>query len=302
MKFARGLSIRAAETIAAEMGFNRCSTVLIPIDDNSVKVTATFTDYCSGRIWVEDVIVSKWYKARGGSGLKKHADDRFQDIVVKAAKSKAIREAILRTIPAPVKMSYWAMCEKTLDGLLDDATEEKMVSSFANKGVDLGDLETLLGGVPRKMGWTKKHRQQLVEAWNALESGETTVPQLTGQHPKSENDAPVTANMATIQLTDALEVPQGGSEPTPERPKRVPPPLADVFVAPEPASQSPVTEEGGSPIWVTAICDKIRKYRKAHTLKAYMDEVLNDESIGMSDRSIVKKCGDEALAALSAAV
>ena len=43
MKYARGLSIRAAEALAEAYGFNRVRCEVEEIDDDKVKVTATFT-------------------------------------------------------------------------------------------------------------------------------------------------------------------------------------------------------------------------------------------------------------------
>lgn len=175
-KYARGLSIKAAETLAEAYGFNRVRADVSDIDDNKVKVEVTFTDYQRGRIWQDSGIVSKWYKGRGGS-MTKTDDSRFYNVTLKAEKSKYIREAITRSVNPGLKAWFWDQCDKIQDELLDDVTVEKIITQFSGKNVSPQMLEWLVGR-PKSAGWTKDDRKNLVGIWTALKDGETTVNDL----------------------------------------------------------------------------------------------------------------------------
>lgn len=178
-KYARGLSIRAAEAIAEAYGFCRIRSDVTPIDDAHVKVEATFTDYQKGRIWQDGGIISKFYKNRKGQ-MTRIPDDRFYNVTVKAEASKRIREVITRSVPPGLRSELMEMVEKKIDTLLDDSTIDKMIANFANKGVTVEHLEKLIGRT-RKAGWTKEDRRNLVGVWNSLEQDETTVNEIIAQ-------------------------------------------------------------------------------------------------------------------------
>ncbi len=61
-KYATGLSIRAAESI--KLAFGHCSVVtdISIIDNNTVKISATFTDFQRGNKWTDGGVLSKFYK------------------------------------------------------------------------------------------------------------------------------------------------------------------------------------------------------------------------------------------------
>lgn len=177
-KFARGLSIKAAETLAEVYGFNRVRTDVEVIDADTVKIEVTFTDYQRGRIWQDAGIVSKFYKGFGGA-MQRTPDDRFYNVVLKAEKSKLIREAINRSVNAGLKAWFWGECEKIQDTLLDDSTVAKIITNFATKNVSLEMIERLLGR-PKVAGWTTDDRKTLAGAWTALKDGETTIGELFG--------------------------------------------------------------------------------------------------------------------------
>jgi hypothetical protein len=176
-KFARGLSIRAAEAIAAAYGYNRVRVEHIPIPDNpkAIKVEATFVDYQTGRIWQKASIVSKEYKARSGRIIT-HNDDRFYGVVCEAAASKLIRECILRTVPPGLRSELEAEVNAQLDRFLDDETVKKIVAQFSAKNVTVPMLEGVLG---KKLdSLDKSDRAKLLGVWNAIEQEETTVAEV----------------------------------------------------------------------------------------------------------------------------
>lgn len=175
-KFARGLSIRSAENVRVAFGFNRVSTTITPLEDDRYKLTGTFTDYTTGNITIDEQIVAPYYTSRHGQRTR-IPDDRFFNVVLKAEKSKVIREVVLRSVPGILKAAYEAYCENTIDGLLDEGTMDKIVSQFASLDVTQEMLEDLLSR-PRQMGWTKADRKQLLGIWNAIKDQETSVAEV----------------------------------------------------------------------------------------------------------------------------
>ncbi len=172
MKHANGLSVRTAETLAESYGYNRVRTEVTQIDDDTVKIEATFTDYQRGRIWQDSGILTKKYKGKDGS-TQRTPDDRFYNLIVKAAASKHVREVILRSVNPGLKQWYWERCEEIAKNLLDDATVEKLIKAFAKYRVDVAALERHLD-TPRGE-WTQEHKLILFGVGTALKDGETTV-------------------------------------------------------------------------------------------------------------------------------
>jgi hypothetical protein len=204
-KFVRGLSIRAAEALAAAWGFNRIEQVVEPIDEDTVRVTATFTDFQSGRIWRDSGIVSKFYKRRGG-GIVRYDEDRFYNTVVKAELSKRVREAIMRSVPPGVRSELQAMAERTVAKLLTNDVVNKIVASFAALGVDLAKLETLVGKTIDK-GWTLDDRALLQQVYTGLKDGETTVAEVFAQKQEQAKVGPASEPKT---LAEAVSEASGG--------------------------------------------------------------------------------------------
>lgn len=177
-KFATGLSIRSAESLAEAYGYNRIRSDVSEIDSDKVKVEATFTDFQRGRIWQDAGILSKTYKGRDGS-KQRFNDDRFYNVIVKAEVSKRVREVICRSVNAGLKAWFESECERRADSLLDDKTIDRIVAQYQAKNVTLEMLETLVGR-PRQMGWTQADRQTLLGIWNALKDNETSVAEVFG--------------------------------------------------------------------------------------------------------------------------
>jgi hypothetical protein len=200
MKYARNLSVRAAETLAEVCGYNRVRSDSSPVyrddgkvDETQIKVEATYTDYQRGRIWQDGGMVSRVMKYKNGeTGLI--PIDRFLNTVVKAEKSKYVREVINRSMPAGLKAWFWEECEKITDEVLDEKTVEKIVGQFSGKGVTVEQLERLLGRT-KAQGWTKQDRKTLLGVWNAIKDGETTIAEafeIEGDKPPANPSKSVT--------------------------------------------------------------------------------------------------------------
>ncbi|NOX54235.1 MAG: hypothetical protein GXP27_07285 [Planctomycetes bacterium] len=173
MQYATGLSVRAAEAIAEAYGYCRVRTDVTPIDDDHVKVSATFVDYQKGRIWEDAGIVTKLYRDRNGR-MRRHADDRFYNVIVKAELSKRVREVILRSVPPGLRTELQEMAERQMRKLLGGEGVQRVLEAFGKLGVSQEQLERYLGRTVGQ-GWTQDDRLRLLGLYNAIEAGETTV-------------------------------------------------------------------------------------------------------------------------------
>lgn len=212
-KYARGLSIRAAEVLAEAYGYCRVGADVTPIDEDTVKVSATFMDYQRCRVWQDAGVLSRWYKARGGR-MERVADDRFYGLTCKAEISRREREVILRSVNAGLKAWYEAECEKVVSSKLTDDAIAKIFDQFARRDQRLTQdiLERIVGHTV-KLGWTKTDRLKLVGVWNALADDETTVEELlrnvsedATSKPAPQQPAAAAAATTVADLTSPKEV------------------------------------------------------------------------------------------------
>lgn len=174
-KFARDLSIRAAETLAEVYGYNYVRADVNPTETGA-KVEATFTDYQRGRIWQASAMVSRFYRGRNGA-MQSIDESRFNDTVVKAAQSKLIREVINRSVSGGLKAWFKARCEEIQGELLTAETLDKMTGRFSEFNLTLADLERIIGR-PSSLGWTNQDRQTLLGIYSGLKSGDLSVREL----------------------------------------------------------------------------------------------------------------------------
>jgi len=228
-KVAEGLSIRAAEALAEAYGYNRVRGDLTRVDANTVKVDATFTDFATGRIWQDGRLVSQIATTKRGEQYRIN-DDRFVDVVCGGAKSRAIREVIVRSVNPALKAWFENECNKITASLLTDDRVQDIIRGFSAYGVTLEQLETLLGR-PQAMGWTVQDRTSALKFYNALKSNETSVADLlaatageasatkpaNGTAAKSLDD--VTKTLKESKPTDA-EKPKSKSTAPPETSKQ----------------------------------------------------------------------------------
>jgi len=194
-KYARGLSIRAAELIAEAYGFNRVALSSEPLTPGSDerKLTATFVDYQRCRMWTTSVDISPWYKDAGGRMVKMPLD-RYLDLKVKAELSKLGREAILRCTSTAMKIELEDFAERCLLETLPEDFAQRSVAVWSGKGVTLEQLEALIGK-PAPL-WAKSDGVTLTQLWQALLDEETTVAQIFGTDvgtPATGATGPVTA-------------------------------------------------------------------------------------------------------------
>lgn len=207
MQFARGLSIRSAEAISEAYGYNRVSTTVDPVaeEPDNRRITATFVDYQRGRVWQESVVLSPWYKTRYGK-MKRHNEDRFLNVVVKAERSKVVREAILRCVPAGLKSELTEIAERAQSRVCTEEQAERLIEAWETKGLALEDLEAVIGKT--RSNWSQGDRLRMAQLWNAVESGETSLDELRQREdePKESEAKPEGSDEQNLFGKDTPEV------------------------------------------------------------------------------------------------
>ena len=204
-RFVRGLSIRAAETLAEAYGFNRISSTVTPLDDAClrVKVEAVFVDFQQLRIWQDSGVLSRRYKDRSGR-MAEVPEDRFLNLTAKAEASKRVREVILRSVNQGLKAWFHAQCTTCLGQVLTADRADKIVANFAAIDVTLDQIETLLDQ-KLSLGWTEQHRARLIGVWTAIQDRETTVAEVFANTTLSRDSAqPATLGDLTTREPESV--------------------------------------------------------------------------------------------------
>jgi hypothetical protein len=176
-KYAEGLSIRAAESLANRWNNSSYGVEIVGEDDDSATIAAVFLDLEKNTRHVAMQRVSKFFKTRMGQ-IQRIAPDRF-DLVLKANSSKNLREIILRSLPAGLKKEYETKARVILKKEPIAAQRTAMLERLADAGISEADLEA----------WKKKpvkdwRREEILEALgilNAIRDGETTREAVFGE-------------------------------------------------------------------------------------------------------------------------
>lgn len=176
-KIARGLSIRAAEAIAAAYKYNKVRQSVTDLDADKVRLDVIFLDYQDGRMAEASAVLSKVYKTARGE-TKRTPDDRFYNVVCKAKLSILTRGCITFVVPPGLRAELEASADEILDSFLDDDTAKKIIAQFSQKNVSQAMLEKFFTRPMAK--WTQEDRKVLLGIWTSLKDGETTVAELFG--------------------------------------------------------------------------------------------------------------------------
>ncbi len=222
MKFARGLSIRTAESLASRWDNSAWSTIILPIKGtDDVQLVATFLDYERNIRHVVPKRVSRTYKSKFGKMVTIPAD-RFADVVIPKNTSVVLRNVILRSLPAGLKADYWEAAEKILT-VTSPEVIGRMVNKFSEIGATKEMIEEQFGKTVDKL--SGQDILNLRGMANAIEGGELTVDQAFGASRK-----PVATEPTAKGAPDAAEVLNGkatAEEVTPPKdtaaPKASPP-------------------------------------------------------------------------------
>ena len=261
-KYARGLSIRAAEALAAAYKYNRARIEITPIDDEHARVEATFVDFATGRMWQDARVVSRTYTGRDGK-QRKHNVDRFFNVVCGAEGSKRLRECITRSVPPGLRAELILCANEQVDSFLDDSTVGKLFAEFANIGVTQDMLEALIG--KRWDSFDKEDRRTLLGVWNSIKDGESTVQEVFGANGDAE-----------LKRPQAKQTKPTGKKPADKKPDAATPP-----------PESPVTDPT-KPMTTAQIATAAMKLPPAEFRRlseAYNLNLWNDDTLGKLDET-----------------
>jgi hypothetical protein len=172
-----GTSIRAAETIAAEMGFVWTEAAIQDETADYVDIIATAFDAQRANVQRKPFRVSRLEK--GDDGRMTLLNDRRMLMAIQSGVSKAARNAILAVVPYRIRATYEHRCRELLAGgdlatLADAGRVKSCIEAFdATWKVSVTQLETYVGR-PRQ-SWVGGDLADLRALFVALEDGETTL-------------------------------------------------------------------------------------------------------------------------------
>lgn len=222
-KYAEGLSIRAAESIRSVMGYTRLSTSCERLPNGEMRIQSTLVDYCAGNFTADERVVSPFFKRRDSNVMERTPEDRFLDVVVKAAKAKLRRDVILDSTPAIVKAMFRDACEKKLKDLVaPEVIEQVIIPAFAEYGVGIEDLDALAGR-PHSLGWREEEKIKLRKLLNALKHEEINARELlreiraeraAGTPQPSQAPGTVTSADLSAAVAKTVENPHEAPAPT----------------------------------------------------------------------------------------
>jgi hypothetical protein len=178
MKYAMGLSIRAAEALAYRWKNNGFGAEILSDDGEIVSGVAVWVDYESNNRRTFPFRVSRKYKTKGG-GMAIHKEDRFHDLVVPARQSKALREVILRSLPPGLKCEYERKALEIRSKQKPTERWAKMLRKFGPLGVSQDDLEKMMEKEAK--AFTAEDFDTILGVYNAIMDGDTTVSQAFGK-------------------------------------------------------------------------------------------------------------------------
>lgn len=174
MKYAEGLSIRTAESLANRWKNSAYGCDIVSEDAEGVILAAVFLDYENNCRHVLQKKVSRYYKSKQGQKVL-HPADRFADVVIPANQSKLLREVILRSLPAGLKLEYEAKARTILGSGDAKKRTTKLVAGFIRLGISKSKLEELAGKID---DLSPEEITNLIGVGNAIRDGETTIDQL----------------------------------------------------------------------------------------------------------------------------
>ncbi|MHA1573256.1 MAG: hypothetical protein ACTSX8_04620 [Alphaproteobacteria bacterium] len=184
MTYAEGLSIRAAEELAQAWGNCAFSFEILDDTEEYTDCAALFIDYERRLHFRLPVRVSKFYTNYQGQKVK-HKADRFADLVMGSARSRGLREVILRCLPASLKMAYTDAIHEALSKSLDPDSLKKIVAAFESIGAGRPQVETLIG--KKIADFDQDDRNRLAGIYAAIRNGESTVEEVFGEHPPADS-------------------------------------------------------------------------------------------------------------------
>jgi DNA replication initiation complex subunit (GINS family) len=177
MKYVEGLSIRAAESLANRWTNSAYACDIVNEDQGTITIAAIFMDYEGNTRHVVQRRVSKFYKKKNSTQIAQYSPDRL-DVVVAAAMSKALREVILRSLPAGLKKEYEHKAYKVLDMQPLEQRQIAIVARFKEVGIKRDALETHAGKKIEQL--TAEDLKVYTGLLNAIRDGEISAEETLG--------------------------------------------------------------------------------------------------------------------------
>jgi len=198
MKYAQGLSIRTAESLASRWDNSSFGTAIVSEDEDSAIIAAVFLDYEHNTRHISQQRVSKFYKTKKGT-IQRLSPDRF-DTVLKANASKCLREAILRSLPTGLKKEY----ENKARQILRAEPIESQRTAILERFLDLNVSQQILEEWRKKplAEWTKEDILEALGVVNALREEETSIEEVFG---KGQEEKKEEAQQPGLKMKDTEE-------------------------------------------------------------------------------------------------
>lgn len=225
--YAEDLGIRAAENIAGKWQNSSAGFQIASEGEEAATVVGVFLDYQRNIRKLVVRRVSRYYKQRNTGKMIRLSDDRFSNAVL-CEGSKAVREAILRSLPLGLKMRYKAKIREVRAKNAGPLGERrlKMATSFSEIGVTTEMIEVQLGKAFDKL--TSKDLDNLRGVYAGIKDGQQTVAEA---FPRNETEpAPIKPPVqGAPDIKDALKKkPKPAAQSTapagaPSDPAQIPP-------------------------------------------------------------------------------
>ena len=265
-KPARGFTIRFAEAAVLALGNLSVATPTVFEDEDKRIMSARVIDLENTVLYAKDFVIEKVVERRNpgkrqplGTRENSYGDTVFlvrateQELRAKAGSeaSKAIRDQVLRILPADIKEE----CEDRIARVLERDNKEnpgeamrRICDGFMRFGVRPSDLEALLGH--KLDGVIPAELHMLRTYYSAIRDGEATWPQIVEAHagPKEGEDDPHAdlRKQAQEQLRKSKSKSKKAAKKKAAKKKEEPPldePEDPAGVAPPPAKSAPSLSE-----------------------------------------------------------
>jgi len=223
---AEGLSIKAAYNLQQKWRHLASKSYVGDENDERIRIVGVSRDLEANTLVERDFIVNKKIRYRNGS--EKILSESELVKAIGAGTSKAIRNAILNSIPDYFKKKYWDECRKVDDEYQvqkaggKEQAKESLVSSFGKVGVTKAMLIAKLGHPLKET--SDEERIQLRGWLSAINQGEAKVEEIFGA---AEESHETTVSQATTATATATEEPMEHKKPSPAPAAEEPPPPTD---------------------------------------------------------------------------
>lgn len=243
MKYAEGLSIRAAEIVGASYGNLRVGAMII--EQTPRKVTCRgYAHDLETNFAATSETVEVTVKANG-----EPYSERQAAVVAKACLSKALRDATFRVVPRAMFKSIELECRKMIAGDSKSFEQRKAaVVQWAQRlGIDVGRVWANLG-IESPDDLTPEHLMTLTGLRTSIKDKEVSIDEAfpVVQEGKVGTTAPKTPAAPTTATEAAAEEKKQQATPAAQKPKPAPKPKPDPAppqTAQEPAAEDPKPEK-----------------------------------------------------------